>query len=134
MTDTDPATCADFTVRAVRMTRLVGRPDESVRSDGRPLASEAAESFGAAAEIALIYAIRYGYPEELLLSQMDWAEECCTGQGPAGSPPAYSFGSPSLVGNPVSWVAISIESAEYTRYLARIAWEIACKQADVGGL
>ena len=115
MTDTDPATCADFTVRAVRMTRLVGRPDESVRSDGRPLASEAAESFGAAAEIALIYAIRYGYPEELLLSQMDWAEECCTGQGPSGSPSAYSFGSPSLLGNPASWVAISIESAEYSR-------------------
>jgi hypothetical protein len=106
---------APFTVRAVRMTRSGGRPDESVRSDVRFLASEKAESFGAAAEIARFYAIKYGYPEELLLSQMDWAEECCTGQGPSGSPSAYSFGSPSLLGNPASWVAISIESAEYSR-------------------
>jgi len=74
---------AHFTVRAVRMARLGGRSDE--RSDVQLLASEAAESFGAAAEIARSYAVRYGYPEELLLSQMEWAEECCTGQGPPGS-------------------------------------------------
>ena len=125
---------APFTVRAVRMTRFAGRPDELVRNDARSLASEEAESFGAAAEIARFYAIRYGYPEELLLSQMDWAGECCTGQGPSGSPPAYSFGSLSLLGNTVSWVAISIESAEYSRYMARIAREISSKQADAGGL
>ena len=124
---------APFTVRAVRMTRFIGRPDKP-SSDVRPLASEEAESFGTAAETARSYAIRYGYPEELLLSQTDWAEECCTGQGPSGSPTAYSFGSPSQLGNPVSWVAISIESAEYSRYMARMAREIAGKQADAGGL
>jgi hypothetical protein len=97
------------------MTRFIGRPDESMHSDVRLLASEEAEPFGAAAEIARSYAVRYGYPEELLLSQMDWAEECCTGQGPSGPPPAYSFGSPSPLGNPASWAAISIKSAEYTR-------------------
>jgi hypothetical protein len=116
------------------MTRSGGRPDEPLRSDVRPLASQEAESFGAAAEIARSYAIRYGYPEKLLLSQMDWAEECCTGQGPPGSPAAYSFGSPSLLGNPASWVAISIESAEYSQYMARITREIVGQQADGGGL
>ena len=124
---------APFTVRAVRMARPGGRSDEPMRSDVQPLASEEAESFGAAAEIARSYAIRYGYPEELLVSQMEWAEECCTGQGPPGSPPAYSFGSPSLLGNPASWVAISIESAEYSQHMARVAREIADESADAGG-
>jgi hypothetical protein len=112
---------APFTVRAVRMTGLGRRSYGSMRSDVQPLASEEAESFGAAAEIARSYAIRYGYPEELLLSQMEWAERCCTGQGPPGSPSAYSFGSPSLLGNPASWVAISIQSAEYSQYTARMS-------------
>jgi hypothetical protein len=124
---------APFTVRAVWMTRFTGRPGEPVRSEVRPLASQEAGSFGAAAEIARSCAIRCGYPEELLLSQMDWAKECCTGQGPPGSPPAYSFGSPSLLGNPASWVAISIESAEYSQYMARIAREAAGKLADPDG-
>ena len=125
---------APYIVSAVRMTRFGGRPDDPVHSDVCLLASQEAESFGAAAEIARSYAIRYGYPEELLLSQMDWAKECCTGQGPPGSPPAYSFGSPSLLGHPASWVAISIESAEYSRYLASIAREIAGQQTDACGL
>ena len=125
---------APYIVNAVRMTRFSGRPDDPVHSDVRPLASQEAESFGAAAEIARSYAIRYGYPEELLLSQMDWAKECCTGQGPPGSPPAYSFGSPSLLGHAASWVAISTERAEYSRYLAGIAREMAGQQTDACGL
>ncbi len=50
----------------------------------------------------------YGFPEALLLSQMEWAEECCTGK--FGSVPAYSFGSGSLLGFPDSWVDISIDA------------------------
>lgn len=64
---------------------------------------------------------------------MERAKKCCTGQGPPGSPPAYSFGSPSLLGNLASWVAISIESAKYSQYTARIAREITGQQADAGG-
>jgi len=117
-----------FTVRAVRITGFISRPVGTGRSDVQPLAKAAAETFEAAAEIARSFAITYGYPEELLLSQMEWAEQCCTGRGPSGSPPAYSFGSPGLLGNPSSWVAISIESAEYTPETARLAREIASEQ------
>jgi hypothetical protein len=122
-----------FTVRAARMTVFGSRPVAAARSDVQPLAKEAAETFAAAAEIARSFAITYGYPEELLLSQMEWAEQCCTGRGPSGSPPAYSFGSPSLLGNPTSWVAISIESAGYTAETARLAREIASEQEEAGG-
>ena len=122
-----------FTVRAVRITGSGPRPVAAGRSDVQPLARAAAETFAAAAEIARSFAITYGYPEELLLAQMEWAEQCCTGLGPSGSPPAYSFGSPGLLGNPRSWVAISIESAEHTAETARLAREIASEQEEAGG-
>lgn len=106
---------APFTVRAVSL-----RSNGTLRGEVQPLACEQADTFDAAAEIARSFAIIYGYPEELLLSQMEWAKDCCTGNGPDGSPPAYSFGSPSLLGFPESWVSISIEAVEYTEYIASI--------------
>ncbi len=105
---TRPEPPSYFTVRAVRMSGFAVGAD-GVVEDGevQPLASEVADTFAAAAEIARSFAARYGYPQELLSSQMEFAEQCCTGK--FGSVPGFSFGSPSLFGFPDSWVAISIE-------------------------
>jgi hypothetical protein len=104
-----PKTPLRFTVRAVRMSGFTLHPDGVVDGHVEPLACEAADTFAAAAEIARYFAATYGYPEELLLSQLEFAEECCTGK--FGSVPAYSFGSHSLLGYPDRWVSITIQAA-----------------------
>jgi hypothetical protein len=83
---------------------------DGVVDDGevQPLACETADTFGAAAEIARSFAATYGFPEERLLSQMEFAERCCTGK--FGSVRGYSFGSPSALGFSDSYVAISIDA------------------------
>lgn len=119
-----------FTVYAMRHGRVSFRSDGTSTGEVQPLACEQADTFDAAAEIARSFAVTYGYPEGLLLSQMEWAKECCTGNGPDGSPPAYSFGSPSLLGFPDSWVSISIDAAEYTEYTARVRDEYMARDSN----
>jgi hypothetical protein len=104
-----PETPSSFTVRAVRMSGFdVGADGVVGEGEVEPLACEVADTFGAAAEIARSLAATYGYPQELLLSQMEFAEQCCTGK--FGSVLGFHFASFSLLGSPDSSVDIFIEA------------------------